>query len=129
MPDHKLLALAKSGELEKPDVLKAQVRRMLADSRSEALVSNFTQQWLGIRRVKMLDADEKLFPAYNLSLQNSMIGESEAFFREILEKKLPLTTFLDPDFASARRNHGEALWHTRREGNGIQKGSFEATFS
>jgi hypothetical protein len=99
MPDDELLALAGSGDLLRRDVVRAQIDRMLADRRSEALVKNFTEQWLGLRKIKNLDADLRLFPTYRLGLKEAMVGESTAFFRHVLDNDLPLTAFIDSSFA------------------------------
>ncbi len=56
MPDDQLLDLAEKGRLKNPVVLQQQVQRMLADERSEALISNFAGQWLHLRNVETVDA-------------------------------------------------------------------------
>ncbi len=98
MPDETLMRMAKNKRLLNPTVKKHQLKRMLKDKRSQALVKNFTQQWLDLRKIKHLDADRKLYPGYNVTLKKSMVEESEAFFQHILDNDLPLKTFLDSDF-------------------------------
>ena len=84
MPDEKLFARARSGELLQPGVLASETRRMLQDPRSEALVTHFTRQWLGLDKLERLKVDPTLHPDYDLALYQSMVGEATAFFREIL---------------------------------------------
>ncbi len=98
MPDADLFALADSGGLRDPEVLREQVDRMLADPKSSAFVTNFVGQWLDLRELGANPPVENLYPRYDRHLELSMIGESEAFFREILDRDLPIQTFLDSDF-------------------------------
>jgi hypothetical protein len=79
IPDDELLAAAESGSLRKPDVLRAQVQRMLADSRSEAMVTNFAAQWLFLRDVAVKDPDIFLFPDHDPSLRAALERETELF--------------------------------------------------
>ena len=62
IPDDELLAVAGDGTLRNPGVLRAQVKRMLADPRSFALASSFTSQWLHLDKINDLEADPKIFP-------------------------------------------------------------------
>jgi len=79
IPDDELLAAAELGSLRKPDVLRAQVQRMLADSRSEAMVTNFAAQWLFLRDVAVKDPDIFLFPDHDPSLRAALERETELF--------------------------------------------------
>ncbi len=99
MPDEKLFELAHRGQLREPVVLRQQFERMLADSKSEQFIKQFTGQWLGTRLVDDMRPDPKLFPTYNRNLELAMIGETEAFFKEILSNNLSVLNFLDSDFA------------------------------
>ena len=98
MPDDSLFALAADGSLLKNDVLLAQVDRMLADPRSEALVDAFSRQWLGLTRLENFEADKQLFPRWRPLLRDAMIAESAAFFGEVLSKDLNVMQFIDSDF-------------------------------
>ena len=86
MPDAALLALADKGELRKPGVLEAQVRRMLKDPKSKALSENFAGQWLQLRSLRTLEPDKGYFPAWDDKLRAAMIGEAEAFFQNIVRE-------------------------------------------
>jgi hypothetical protein len=98
MPDAALFAKAEAGVLLRPEVLNSEIDRMLKDPKSEALITHFTHQWLSLGKLRNLTVDTTLHPDYDLALHQSMIGESTAFFGEILHKKLSLYTFLDSDF-------------------------------
>lgn len=98
LPDEELLTLAERGELKRPAVLKAQVDRMLADSKSARFVENFTGQWLRVRDIDFTVPERRLYPEYNELLRRSMIDETRAFFREILDNDLSVQKFVDSDF-------------------------------
>lgn len=97
MPDDTLFSAAAEGKLRSN--LENQVRRMIADSKSERFVNNFVGQWLQTRLVGSFPPDKKLFPDYDYHLERSMIAETEAFFAEILHHDLSALNFLDSDFA------------------------------
>ncbi|MEN9673586.1 MAG: hypothetical protein RL553_1851, partial [Planctomycetota bacterium] len=72
-PDEALLNLANKGELHKPEVLHAQVERLLKDSKSKAFTENFTGQWLGLRDISATTPDKSLYPEYEEFLQWSSV--------------------------------------------------------
>lgn len=84
IPDDELLDVAVAGRLSKPAVLERQVRRMLADSRSRALVSNFASQWLHLRNLASITPDMRLFPDFDDNLRQAFRQETELFFESIL---------------------------------------------
>jgi mono/diheme cytochrome c family protein len=98
MPDATLAQAAEDGTLHQPEVLRAQVERMLHDPRIDRFTEAFSRQWLQLRRVGMFPPDKKLYPTYDDYLQKSMVGETTAYFREVLEKGLSLREFLDSDW-------------------------------
>ncbi len=98
MPDEELFALAEKAELHKPDVLEAQVRRMLADPRSRALVDNFASQWLNLRNLDIATPNQKLFESFNDDLRADMRRETEMLFETVMREDLSIFTFLDADF-------------------------------
>lgn len=100
MPDEELFRLAESGQLRKPEVRMQQVDRMLADPRSDAFVRNFTGQWLGLRLVGANPPAEDLYPQYDRHLETSMVGESEAYFREFLQNDLDVRGMIRSDFVT-----------------------------
>lgn len=97
-PDAELLNLAQKGQLKKQAVLEKQVKRMLADPRSDALVSNFAGQWLYLRNLASLQPDADRFPDFDDSLRQSMRQESEMFFASIMREDRSVLTFLDADY-------------------------------
>ena len=103
LPDRELLSLAERGELTKPKTLIAQVERMLADPRSQRFVESFTGQWLRLRDIDFTVPDHNLYPEYNQLLRESMLKETHAFFRELLDRDLSVNNFIDSDFAMLNR--------------------------
>jgi len=86
IPDEPLLTLASQGKLKDPAVLDQQVRRMLADSRSESLVSNFLGQWLYLRNLKGSVPDSQVFPDFDDNLRQAFQQETEMFFSSIMRE-------------------------------------------
>ncbi|MCB9951580.1 MAG: DUF1592 domain-containing protein [Planctomycetaceae bacterium] len=99
MPDESLLQLAEQGKLDSPDVIHQQVERMLADSKSEQFVKNFAGQWLGLREVGANPPAADLYPKYDRHLETSIVGESEAFFAEVLRSRESAMNLVKSDFA------------------------------
>lgn len=98
IPDEPLLALAERGELHQPQVLDAQVRRMLKDPRAQALTGNFAGQWLHLRNLTAMKPDPERFPAYSPALRQDMAREAELFFEELLKTDSSAVDFLDARF-------------------------------
>jgi hypothetical protein len=98
MPDEELFRLAAAGQLRQPTILEAQVRRLLADGRSKALVENFADQWLQIRNLETVSPNPKQFPSFDLSMRMAMRTESEMFFECILREDRSVLDFLGADF-------------------------------
>jgi hypothetical protein len=98
MPDQRLFDLAKDGSLSKPEVRRAEVRRMLADPKAAAFADSFPRQWLQLRKVGMFAPDRTLYPEYDEYLEKSMIFETTSFFREVLKTDAGLREFLDSDW-------------------------------
>jgi mono/diheme cytochrome c family protein len=86
IPDDELLAVAEQKKLHEPVVLERQVRRMLADSRSESLVNNFAAQWLHLRNLDSITPDMRLFPDFDDNLRQAFRQETELFFESVLRE-------------------------------------------
>src|SRR5262249_33368633 len=99
MPDEKLTALAAAGKLMHRDALRGEVERMLADDRSKRFVDDFVGQWLKLRQISANDPDKKLYPEFSKYLEDSMLAESRAYFRELLDKDLTADHLVKSDFA------------------------------
>jgi Protein of unknown function (DUF1592)/Protein of unknown function (DUF1588)/Protein of unknown function (DUF1585)/Protein of unknown function (DUF1595) len=86
VPDEELLGLAIEGRLKDAAVLEKQVRRMLADARSEALVTNFAGQWLYLRNLAAASPDARMFPDFDDNLRQAFRRETELFFENIVRE-------------------------------------------
>lgn len=98
MPDDALLDLAEAGKLSQPEVLRAQVERLLQHPRAEAFTRNFVGQWLRLRDIDFTVPSHILYPDFDDMLQTSMVRETELFFTELLKDDLSLTNFIASDF-------------------------------
>ncbi len=98
LPDEDLTAAARSGALSSPEGLAAQVDRMLADPKIERFLESFPRQWLQLYRVGMFQPDPVLYPDYDPWLEQSMVLETTASFREVFRENLPLGQLLDADW-------------------------------
>ncbi len=98
IPDDELLDAAFRGELRDPGVLEAQTRRMLADPRAEALVTNFAGQWLGLRNAAAVQPDEDLFPDFGEDLRQGFRRETEMLFDAILREDRSVVELLSADY-------------------------------
>lgn len=86
IPDDELLDVAVAGTLRRPAVLERQVRRMLADGRSRALVTNFAAQWLHLRNLDAITPDMRLFPDFDDNLRDAFQQETERFVDSIVRE-------------------------------------------
>jgi hypothetical protein len=96
MPDDELLRLASHGRLRRN--LAGQVKRMLVDPKSRALVDNFAGQWMQLRTLDIVSPDEKLFPGFDAPLRAAFRRETESLFEHVLRKDRPITEFLTADY-------------------------------
>lgn len=100
MPDDELRRLADDGKILESPVLVRQVDRLLADPRSERFVTNFAGQWLSLREVGANPPAPDLYPQYDRHLELSIVGETEAFFREFLRGDRDARGLLKSDFVT-----------------------------
>ncbi len=96
-PDEELIQLGASGTLHQPEVLDAQVRRMLADPRAHALVTNFAFQWLNVHGLELVDPDRNVFPDYTADLVGAFQQELELFIGSIFEADRSVVDLLTAD--------------------------------
>jgi mono/diheme cytochrome c family protein len=107
IPDDELLQLAEKKELSKPDVLKAQVTRMLADPRSKALTDNFAGQWLYLRRLEYQKPDRRAYPDFDVRLRSAMQTETQMFFDGVVKDNRSALDFLDANYTYVNQRLAE----------------------
>ena len=98
IPDDELLKLAIQGKLHEPAVLERETRRMLADDRARALVTNFADQWLYLRDLKNTNPDAREFPDFDDNLRQAFQRETEMLFESILREDRSVLDLLDADY-------------------------------
>jgi hypothetical protein len=99
IPDEELLRVATAGRLRQPGVLEAQVRRMIADERADAMVSNFTGQWLQLRNLESrVTPDLLLFPDFDDNIRKGFRRETEMLFAHILRENRSALELLTADY-------------------------------
>ena len=97
-PDEELIALAEAGALDEPEVLEAQVSRLLADPRSRSLVTNFGFQWLDVRGLETITPDPRLFPDFDEDLRAAFVTEMELFLDSVLREDRSVLDLLTADY-------------------------------
>jgi mono/diheme cytochrome c family protein len=98
LPDDELIDLAVHGKLHEPGTLHAQVGRMLADSRSHAIVENFAGQWLYLRNLPAATPNLDMFPDFDEGLRHDMRKETELFFGSIINQDRSVLTLLNANY-------------------------------
>jgi len=98
IPDEALLRVAEQGRLKDPATLDAQVRRMLADPKSQAIVDNFAGQWLQLRNVRNVQPNSDLFPDFDDNLRQSFKRETELFFESVMREDRPVIDLMTANF-------------------------------
>jgi Protein of unknown function (DUF1592)/Protein of unknown function (DUF1588)/Protein of unknown function (DUF1585)/Protein of unknown function (DUF1595) len=102
-PDDELRMLAASGALRGPTILRNQVERMLASPKSQVFVENFVGQWLDLRQIDFTLPDRKLYPEFDDILKAAMVGETNAFFAQMLRDDSKLSNIIQSDFLMLNR--------------------------
>jgi hypothetical protein len=97
-PDDELLKLANKGELRRPGVLDAQVRRMLAAPQAETLVTDFALRWLDVDEVDKFAWDRQIFPEFSAELRQDFATEIDLFLRSILLEDKNVQELLTADY-------------------------------
>jgi mono/diheme cytochrome c family protein len=98
IPDDDLLSVAERGQLREPAVLGAQVRRMLADRRADAFVTNFAGQWLFLRNLQAVVPVQSVFPDFDDTLRQAFRRETELFFDSIVRENRSVLDLLRADY-------------------------------
>ena len=98
-PDDELLSSANDDQLAKPIVLEAQVRRMLADPRAEALGTRFAAQWLRLDDLDKVHPDRLLYPDFHQQLADAMRRETELFFTGLVQHDRSILDMYQADYS------------------------------
>ncbi len=98
MPDDELSELADAGRLHDAEVLRAQVDRMLADRRGVNFVKDLAAEWLDLSLIDFTEPDRRMFPDFDIIVQQSMLDETHAFLESLLLDDLCVSHLIDADF-------------------------------
>jgi hypothetical protein len=98
IPDDELIDVAAQGRLRNPAVLEKQVQRMLADPKSQALITNFTGQWLNVRGLKTSEPVVNIFPDFDDNLRTAFQREAELFFDAVVHEDRSVLDLLTADY-------------------------------
>jgi hypothetical protein len=98
IPDDELMAEASAGRLKDPSVLQKQTRRMLADPRAQALVSNFAGQWLHLRNLRNAQPHADDFPDFDDNLRHAFQRETEMLFESVMREDRSVVDLLRADY-------------------------------
>ena len=98
IPDEELVTVAAAGRLKDPAVLEQQTRRMLADPRANALVSNFAGQWLHLRNVRSVQPNSDEFPDFDDNLRQAFQRETELLFESIMTEDRNVLDLMRADY-------------------------------
>ncbi|MGJ8696185.1 MAG: DUF1592 domain-containing protein [Verrucomicrobiaceae bacterium] len=102
MPDRELFRIADEGKLSDPEVLKAQVLRMIDSPKSDAFAKHFAGQWLGFKKmIDEVEPDPERFPEFNNELRRAMYYEGLEFFTHLVRENRPITELIDSDYTFA----------------------------
>lgn len=126
LPDEELFGLAQQGTLHRPDVLRSQIARMLADPKISRFTDSFPRQWLQLQRVGAFPPDASLYPDYDKWLEQSLVLETTGYFSEMFSKNLPLREFLVSDWTMLNPRLAMHYGLPRPAASGLQRMTLRA---
>ncbi|QXD22646.1 DUF1592 domain-containing protein [Opitutia bacterium ISCC 51] len=126
-PDEELLAQARSGRLSNPKALLRQTRRMLKDDKSDRFVSDFIGRWLDLDNIGEMPVSEDFRVYHRDNIEAAMIGETEMFFRNVLDENLRPKEFLSADYSYLNRELGLHYGIEGIEGHELRRTSLKGT--
>ena len=128
IPDDELLNLAVAGKLSQPAVLEQQVLRMLANSRSRALVENFANQWLQLGKLAGLVPDADAFPDFDENLREAMRQETEEFIAHQIQEDRSVVDLLTSNYSYLNERLARFYGVPNIYGNHFRKVTFDDRF-
>ncbi|MEQ9407150.1 MAG: DUF1592 domain-containing protein [Fuerstiella sp.] len=121
MPDQELLSRADRQQLRDDGELKRQVERMLSDPRGAHLVKDFAHQWLDLSEIDFTEPDRKLYPGFDVIVEESMLQETHAFLQEMIDRDLSVRHLIDADFTWLNSRLARYYGIDRVTGDQLQK--------
>ncbi len=127
MPDDELFAAAANGTIQKPAVLKAEVKRMLQDKRANSLADNFAEEWLNLRKLALINPDPAQFPDWDEHLRTEMMTETKMFFDGVVRNDRSIIDFLDGKYTYVNEQLAKHYGITGVTGEEFRRVSLEGT--
>ncbi len=124
IPDDELLDVAASGKLRQPEILEQQVRRMLADERSESMVTNFAAQWLYLRDVDVKAPDLFVFRDFDENLRDAFKTETQLFLDSVLRQNHSVLELLTANYTFLNQRLAENYGIPNIRGSEFRKYAF-----
>jgi len=121
MPDGELRELADNGQLQKTDVLKQQVERMLQDPRGDNFVKDLAYEWLDMSEIDFTEPDRRMYPQFDVIVQQSMLEETHAYLQQLLADNLSVSHLIDSDFTFLNSRLAKFYGIDRVHGDHLQK--------
>ena len=100
VPDALLRASADRGELQRPEILRAETERMLADPKSRRFTGAFLDYWIDLRKMDDTTPSTTLYNDYYLddALAEAALAETQMFFADLLQRDAPARNLVDSDY-------------------------------
>jgi hypothetical protein len=127
MPDEELFQLAAQQQLHKPEVLTQQVRRMLQDEKSAAMVSNFAAQWLNLRNLDEVSPNPDVFKNFDQGLRDAMRRETELLFESVMKEDRSVEDLLSADFTFVNQRLADHYGLQGLQGEEFQRVSLQGS--
>jgi hypothetical protein len=124
IPDEELLDAAVAGKLRNPAVLEHEVQRMLADSRSDALIDGFASHWLGVTKLAGDHPDPQVFPEFDENLRAALQQETRLFLRSQLREDRPVLELLNANYSFLNQRLARHYQIANIHGNQFRKVTF-----
>lgn len=122
LPGGELLAAAGAGRLSTdPGAIRQEAERLLLSEHFDRFINDFTDSWLDLRNIDFTNPDETLFPEFDRYLQDSMLGETRAFLRELITENLSISHLVKSDFAMLNWRLGKHYGIETANSAGIEK--------
>jgi len=126
VPDDELLDAGIRGDLGKPAVLEREVRRMLADPRSENLVNNFAEQWLHLRNLESISPDMRIFPDFDDNLRQAFRQETDLLLKSVIAEDRSVLDLLRANYTFLNERLAKHYGIPNVYGSRFRKVTFEA---
>ena len=126
IPDDELLEIAVAGKLKDPAVLERQVRRMLSDPRSNALIHNFTNQWLNLGKLRGAAPDPDSFPDFDENLRQAFQQETELFIESQVRGDRSIVELISANYTFVNERLARHYQIPNVYGNAFRRVTFDA---